>query len=86
MQARVGNFLTMAGAVVAVNGFFMTLLGFMTELGITTEELAKWHEIRVTPHQADTLGLIIVAAGVVLLVIGRLVARSSEAAARAASR
>jgi hypothetical protein len=76
----------MAGAVVALNGFFMTLLGLMTELGITTEELAKWHEIRVTPHQADTIGLIIVAAGVVLVVIGRVMARSGDAGPQAAAR
>jgi APA family basic amino acid/polyamine antiporter len=84
VRSRVGNFVTMAGAVIAVNGFFMTLLGLMTEMGITTEELAKWHEIRVTPHQADTIGLLIVAAGVVLLVIGRVMARVGEAAAQAA--
>jgi APA family basic amino acid/polyamine antiporter len=85
-RSRVGNFVTMAGAVVALNGFFMTLLGFMTELGITTEELAKWHEIRVTPHQADTLGLLIVAAGIVLLVIGRVMARGAEPAEQTAAR
>ena len=75
LTGRVGNAVTMLGAVVTFNGVFMTALGFMTELGITTEELAKWHEIGVTPHQADTMGLLILAAGVVLFVVGRIVAR-----------
>jgi APA family basic amino acid/polyamine antiporter len=86
VQNRLGNFVTMAGAVIAVNGVFMTLLGFMTEMGITTEELAKWHEIRVTPHQADTIGLLIVAVGAVLFVLGRTMARGDRATAPAASR
>jgi APA family basic amino acid/polyamine antiporter len=86
VRTRVGNFVTMAGGVIALNGFFMTLLGLMTEMGITTEELAKWHEIRVTPHQADTIGLLIVAVGVLLLVIGRVMARGGEAHTQAAAR
>ena len=45
---NIGNFVTVAGALLLFNGFFMTILGFMTVLGITTEELAKWHEIGVT--------------------------------------
>ena len=45
------------------NGFFMTVLGFMTELGITTEATTKWHEIHVTPHQADTVGLVVLGVG-----------------------
>jgi hypothetical protein len=81
LTGRVGNAVTMLGAVVTFNGVFMTALGFMTELGITTEELAKWHEIGVTPHQADTIGLLILAAGVVLFVVGRMVARTDPAEA-----
>jgi APA family basic amino acid/polyamine antiporter len=82
LNGRVGNAVTMFGAVVTFNGVFMTALGFMTELGITTEELAKWHEIGVTPHQADTIGLVILAAGVVLFVAGRMVARTDPAESR----
>jgi APA family basic amino acid/polyamine antiporter len=77
-RVRVGNFVTMLGAVVFVNGVFMTALGFMTELGITTEELAKWHEIGVTPHQADTIGLLIVGIGAVLFVVGRVTGRGDR--------
>ena len=54
---RSGNFVTVLGALLLFNGFFMTVLGVMTELGITTEALTKWHEIHVTPHEADMVGL-----------------------------
>ena len=53
----------------------------MTELGITTEALTKWHEIHVTPHQADMVGLAVLAAGAVVFVVGRLLARSGKTAA-----
>jgi APA family basic amino acid/polyamine antiporter len=77
---NIGNFVTVAGALLLFNGFFMTILGFMTVLGITTEELAKWHEIGVTPEQSDQLGLLVLGAGLVVFVIGRLVAKSGKAA------
>jgi APA family basic amino acid/polyamine antiporter len=73
---RGGNIVTMLGALALFNGFFMTVLGFMTELGITTEATTKWHEIHVTPHQADTVGLGLLAAGAVVFFAGRLLAKS----------
>jgi APA family basic amino acid/polyamine antiporter len=75
-RERVGNFIAMFGALIVSNGFFMTILGFMTELGITTEELAKWHEIGVTPHQSDTLGLMVLGTGAVIFAVGRAISRS----------
>ncbi len=71
-----GNLVTMLGAVTLFNGFFMTLLGYFTEFGIISDAMAKWHEIGVTADGADTLGLQVLAVGLVLLVIGRLIARS----------
>ena len=68
-----GNFVTMLGALTLFNGFFMTLLGFMTEVGVTTETTAKWFEIGVTPEGADTLGLQVLAAGLIVFVIGRVI-------------
>ena len=68
-----GNFVTMVGALMLFNGFFMTLLGFMTEVGITTETTAKWFEIGVTPEGADTLGLQVLGAGLIVFVIGRVI-------------
>ncbi|MBK5296148.1 MAG: amino acid permease [Vicinamibacteria bacterium] len=78
---NVGNFVTVAGALLLFNGGFMTILGFMTVLGVTTEELAKWHEIGVTAEQSDQLGLLVLGAGLVVFVIGRLLAKSGKAAA-----
>jgi UPF0716 family protein affecting phage T7 exclusion len=78
---NVGNFVTVAGALLLFNGLFMTILGFMTALGITTEELAKWHEIGVTPEQSDQLGLLVLGVGLAVFVIGRVLAKSGKAAA-----
>ena len=64
------NFVTVAGALLLFNGFFMTVLGYMTEFGITTEATAKWHEIHVTPEQADTVGLLVLGTGLAVFVIG----------------
>ena len=71
-----GNFVTMLGALTLFNGFFMTLLGYLTEFGIISPDMAKWHEIGVTPDRSDTLGLQVLAVGAVLFVIGRVIARS----------
>ncbi len=75
---RTGNFVILLGALGLFNGFFMTILGYMTELGITTEALTKWHEIHVTPEQADTVGLVILATGAVVFFVGRLLARAGR--------
>jgi APA family basic amino acid/polyamine antiporter len=80
---RRGNFVTMLGALLLFNGFFMTVLGTMTELGITTDALTKWHEIHVTPHEADTVGLAILGVGAVLFGVGRALARSGRKPAAA---
>jgi APA family basic amino acid/polyamine antiporter len=78
---RTGNFVTMLGALLLFNGFFMTVLGYMTELGITTEALTKWHEIHVTPHQADTVGLVVLVSGASVFFAGRMLAKSGRGAA-----
>jgi hypothetical protein len=48
----------------------MTILGLMTEFGITTEATAKWHEIHVTAEQADAVGLAVLGSGIVIFVAG----------------
>jgi APA family basic amino acid/polyamine antiporter len=77
---RTGNAVTMLGALGLFNGFFMTVLGYMTELGITTEATTKWHEIHVTPQQADTVGLVVLGTGLLLFVAGRGLAKAGRAA------
>ena len=71
-----GNLVVMLGALTLFNGFFMTLLGYMTEFGLTTEATAKWSEIGVTAESADTLGLLVLGVGAAVFVAGRLLARS----------
>jgi hypothetical protein len=73
---KLANFVTMLGALTLFNGFFMTLLGYMTEFGITTEATARWGEIGVTPEDADTLGLIVLAAGAAVFIVGRVLSRA----------
>ena len=73
-----GNFVTVAGALLVFNGFFMALLGFMTIFGLTSETLIKWHEIGVTPEESDRLGLIILGVGVATLIVGRLLAKAGR--------
>ena len=78
---RGANFVTMLGALGLFNGFFMALLGFMTELGITSEAITKWSEIHVTPQEADMVGLGVLATGAVVFAVGRLMSRSVKRAA-----
>jgi len=74
-----GNFVLMAGAVALFNGFFVTLMAYMTEFGVTTEVTAKWHEIGVTPADADALGLQVLGAGLFVLVAGLLIRAAGRA-------
>jgi len=64
------NIVTVTGALGLFNGFFMTVLGFMTEFGITSEATAKWHEINVTAEQADAVGLLVLGVGLVVFLAG----------------
>jgi APA family basic amino acid/polyamine antiporter len=68
-----GNFVLVAGALTLFNGFFITLIAYMTEYGVTTEVTAKWHEIGVTPQDADSLGLQILGIGLAVFVVGLVV-------------
>ncbi|HXH24972.1 MAG TPA: amino acid permease, partial [Vicinamibacterales bacterium] len=83
MLESVGDFVTMVGALALFNGFFITLLAYMTEFGVTTEVTAKWHEIGVTPESADAFGWQVLGAGLALFVIGRLLARTGRRPASA---
>ena len=44
-RENLANFLKMAGYMLLFNGFCITLLAFLTDWGVTTEELAKWREL-----------------------------------------
>jgi APA family basic amino acid/polyamine antiporter len=83
-----GNFLKMSGYMLVFNGFCVTLLGLLTEWGVTSEELAKWHELdtmltnwfglHINPQIADRFGLTILVLGVISIGVGFVLARSSK--------
>ena len=76
MPESFANFILFLGSLVVFNGFCMTLLGYLTEFEITTENSAKWHEIYLTPQVADTFGLMILFSGIVLMAIGWILQKS----------
>ena len=84
---NLSNFLTIAGYMLLFNGFCILLLGLLTQFGVTTEELAKWHELdavlsrfgmHINPEIADAFGLKILAAGAIVLVAGLLLGRTNR--------
>ena len=79
---NLANLLTVLGALTLFNGAAMTILAYMTEFGITTETTAKWHEIGVTPEQADLVGLYILGAGLVLFILGKILTKSTGEGAK----
>lgn len=83
---NLANFLTMAGYMVIFNGFCITLLGYLTQFGVTTETLAKWSDLdanlsriglHINPEIADRFGLTILVIGIVLTGIGYVMSRGS---------
>jgi amino acid transporter len=75
---KTGNFVTLLGGLGLFNGFFMTVLGYMTELGITTENTTKWREIGWTPELADSRGLMVLGTGLVIFIVGQLLSRAGR--------
>jgi hypothetical protein len=74
----VGNFVSFASYLILFNGFCITVLAYLTEFGVTTENSAKWHEISVTAEQADTVGWTILGIGVAVLAAGLLLRKISS--------
>ena len=64
------NFVYIAGILAIFNFACVTALAYMTEFGITTETIAKWHEIGVTPEEADAFALRWLAVSVVVFLAG----------------
>jgi len=71
------NFITILGLLLIFNASAIAALGFMTEFGITTEALAKWHEIGVTAEQADAFGLRLLAVSIAVWAVGAGLRRAS---------
>jgi APA family basic amino acid/polyamine antiporter len=83
------NFLKILGYMLLFNGFCITLLAVLTQVGVTNETLAKWSELdwvlqhvgmHVNPEIADAFGLKILAAGAVVTAVGFILARTSKKA------
>jgi len=64
------NFITTFGLLLIFNAACIALLGFMTELGITNETTARWSEIGVTPEEADSFGLRVLAVSIAVWAVG----------------
>jgi amino acid transporter len=84
---QVANFCTMFGYMLLFNGFAITLLAYLTEFGVTNEELAKWHELdsvlqyvgmHINPEIADAFGLKILLAGAIVTALGYVLTRSAR--------
>jgi len=80
------NFVLVLGALVSFNGFAIALLGFLTTLGVTTEELAKWSEVddliskiglHISADIADRFGLVILGIGIALVIVGIVLRKSA---------
>jgi APA family basic amino acid/polyamine antiporter len=76
-----GNFVLMTGGLTLFNGFFITLLAYMTEFGVTTEITARWAEIGVTPEDADSFGLQVLGVGLFVLLAGLIIRAAGRARA-----
>jgi APA family basic amino acid/polyamine antiporter len=85
---ELAKFLKMSGYMALFNGGAITLLAYLTEFGITTENSAKWHELdnlisrvglHVNPEIADRFGLQIVGIGLLIAAIGWAMSRATGA-------
>jgi len=68
--ATVSNAVFVFGLLAVFNFACITLLAYMTEFGVTSETIAKWHEIGVTPAAADAFALRWLGLSLVALAIG----------------
>ncbi len=58
------------GLLAVFNSLCVTVLAYMTEFGVTSETIAKWHEIGITPEAADAFALRTLGVSVLVLAVG----------------
>jgi APA family basic amino acid/polyamine antiporter len=84
---NIGNFFTMLGYMLLFNGFAITLLALLTEWGVISEELARWHEfdatiskigMHINPEIADRFGFSILGIGALVTGLGLLLAKTGK--------
>jgi hypothetical protein len=81
------NFVTVFGLLGLFNGLCMFLLGLLTELGVTNENTAKWGELNeyterflglhVSAETSDVFGLQMLALGLGVFVVGKILQKVS---------
>jgi APA family basic amino acid/polyamine antiporter len=85
------NTLKITGYLLLFNGAAITVLALLTEWNVTTEALARWHEldaltsrvgIRVTPEIADRFGLTILGIGAAVTAVGWIIGKAVGASPR----
>jgi APA family basic amino acid/polyamine antiporter len=64
------NFVYVFGLLAVFNFACVTMLAYMTEFGVTSETIAKWSEIGVTPEGADSFALRGLAMSLLILAAG----------------
>jgi APA family basic amino acid/polyamine antiporter len=64
------NFIAILGLLLIFNAACITILGYMTEFGITNETLVKWSEIGVTAEEADGFGLRMLVVSIAVWAVG----------------
>ena len=69
------NFITVFGLLLIFNAACIAILGFMTELGITNETMARWSELEtfglnVTAEEADSFGIRLLVVSVAVWLVG----------------
>jgi APA family basic amino acid/polyamine antiporter len=84
---HLANFVTVFGLLGLFNGLCMFLLGLMTEVGLTNETTTKWSElndyteslmgVHVSAENAHIFGLQVLAIGLLVFVIGKVLQRVS---------
>ncbi|MBK5257941.1 MAG: amino acid permease [Vicinamibacteria bacterium] len=68
---KTANSLQMWGGLGLFNGFWISLVGALSVLGINGEATSRWNEIGVSPSQATITGLIVLAVSAGLFMMGR---------------
>ncbi len=81
---NLANLVKFSSYLILFNGASITVLAYLTIMGITTENSAKWHEILVTADQADRVGWTILAAGILTFLVGFFLGKASSKAKAAA--
>ncbi|HEX5473250.1 MAG TPA: amino acid permease [Vicinamibacterales bacterium] len=91
----IANFVTIMGALATFNGLSIAVLGFLTTSGVTTESLAKWHELdtlirplglHISAAIADRFGLMCLGIGIAVLLVGLLLRKATSRPAVGAGR